>query len=230
MPKPDAPSSSSSSLPLPYATIASVEVAYSQLKAQDTTRFTGSLTGSDPVVAVSAAYGSHQKLEWLMFLNSEQTPLLIRFGNKRLKTNRPVLSHFLDQLVLKGVRLIAYGADKLAASLFLECGVRLTKCYNVQTMKPRSSLDTFNDIMSLCQRANFNLKRSVYDTLFNDRSKREHRAVSLLGRAWFALLVARLEEKAMSQARWIDTKKIPEEVRNHISHLLAPPSTDYNVL
>lgn len=173
-----------------------------------------SLPDSDGIVAISAAYGSQRKLEWLLFLSSALVPLMIRVNPKRTKAGASYsLAKFMNNLVdVRGARLIAYNADVLAASLFLHCDIRLSKCYNIQTLKPRYTLDTFEYIRGVCQRYGAHLQMGYHQALFNERSKEEHRNNAMLGRAWFGLEVARMHEDLIRQAKYIDTTSIPAEV------------------
>lgn len=163
-------------------------------------------------VAVSAAYGSLRKLEWLVFLHTGtgMTPLLIRMNStKRL---RLMLVEFLDTLVTgRGARFVAYNGDLLAAGLFLEYGIRLKCCHNIHTLHPASPHVSFIYTQEMFRKHGHAFTKDHHRALFNDSSRFEGREMALLCRALGSLLLAGQEAKKLHGHAYIDTEKLPDE-------------------
>lgn len=190
----------------------------SRLKAPQLEAFLDTIPVGAPYVAVSAAYGAERQIEWLAFLHAGQQAIVIHIDSKsaspaQKKRFRRILADFMEAVVREySIGFIAYDADVLATALFLECGVRLERCHNVQTIRVVEPLNSFGYTKELFKRSGAIFDRSQYRILLDDRSKSPDRLNALLGRAWGALAISAREAKELENSTAIETADLSDEV------------------
>lgn len=213
------------SVPKLPVSISAVNVTATSLAAQHLNDFIAALSTHVAHVGISAAYGSFRRLEWLALCRADDSSaspaaLVIHMNvtlsntSESATRSRRLLAEFLNMLTLGGRRLIAYDADILATALFLECGIRLRHCFNVQSINVARKLGEREFTRTVLRLDGDKMSLASHQAFFNDRSKAVGRSESLLGRAWAAFEISFLEKSLVSKAQWIDTSGLTEDVRS----------------
>lgn len=203
---------------LAYDNVIRRVLSANNLKAAQLEPFISSIPDGTPHVALSAAYNHERRLDWLAFLHAGRQTLLIRINSSRLtpkqeKDFRLNLAQFIEVLLEENIAgFIAYDADVLAAALFLDCGIRLHQCHDVQSLPSPDSFHKFGYTKSLFERPGAPFTQSTYATLFNDSSKAPDCQSNLVGRAWGALTIGARQSMVLRESIPLNTTDVSNEV------------------
>jgi hypothetical protein len=181
-------------------------ITASQLRAHHLTEFLQDNPDA-PFLALSAAYGVGRKLEWIALARAGRQALVIQVvgldrdrDRNRNRNQKPkhqqfhtILEDFLDKVTREtSTRLIAYNADLLAAGLFLDCGVRLEHCIDIQSIDKNGHEASFSYTRDMVKKdCEEKLTYHEYLSRFNDRAKSPDRLATLVERGMMALMVAK---------------------------------------
>lgn len=181
----------------------------------------------DEYIGLAGAYGGCRKLEWLALRHSSDQLILgvpssstFEGGKKKgsCRTSPAVCFERGFAQARTTSKFIAFDADRLAAGLYSQCGVRLSSCIHVQSIitEEEEDLDSLSVISRLDYpkvpgQGGYNWAR--HNQMFDDRSKSDVRIEGLQFRSWAAMMLQHEYPEDIKATPAINSYKLSREVR-----------------
>lgn len=183
------------------------------LKEDTFLRFMTTLPRDASFVALSGAYAPDRRLTNLAFLHADQQAVTINLAHDATDPEahqrfQAMLQSTMECIAQKTARgLIAYDAEVLASALFLDWGVRLPPCFNLEVNYSPRALGNYSFTRKLFETPKAPFTPSLYEALFDYGDPAQ-----MISRAWGALTAAYEYAKRVNRYKPVNTMALPVQV------------------